>query len=189
MKRHFYDVELDVYVPGRWYLAEPTDLSGQEIPDVWIFDGGRPVDDPGPLRVPIDYPGRPLDYTTAGVSGPVLSARAASVLRELAPRDVQLFPVEVEGETEPYFLLNVVKTVRCIDDVASGEVRRYTPEDNRPDRVGEYRAVHSLRIDPSKVGDERVFRPWGWHPALIVDAGIKEALERTGFVGPLFDPV
>jgi len=46
-----------------------------------------------------------------------------------------------------------------------------------------------LRIDKSKVGDARVFRLWGWHPPIIVDEEIKEALERTGIVGGLFDEV
>jgi hypothetical protein len=36
------------------------------------------------------------------------------------------------------------------------------PEDSRPDKLGEYRAVHRMRIDPAKVGDARIFRPWGW---------------------------
>ncbi|RYZ17278.1 MAG: hypothetical protein EOO70_02405, partial [Myxococcaceae bacterium] len=102
---------------------------------------------------------------------------------------VQLFPAEVEGQAEPYWLMNVVRTVRCIDDKASAEVQFYTPEDGRPDRVGEYRSVIGLRIDTSKVGDARVFRLWGWHPPIIVDEEIKSALERVGIVGGEFDPV
>jgi hypothetical protein len=95
----------------------------------------------------------------------------------------------VEGQSETYYLLNVARTVRCIDDEACEEVQLYTPEDEEPDRVGEYSSVSGLRIDKSKVGDVRVFRLWGWHPPIIVDGGIKEALERTGIVGGRFDEV
>jgi hypothetical protein len=179
-----------VYVPGRWYLTEPRNLTGEEIEDSWQFMQGKTVELREKLHVPVRYPGKPLDYTTAGAGQlPIVNERVASVFRELAPDDVQLFPVEVEGEDKPYYLLNVAREIRCIDGAACEEVQRYTPEDGRPDRLGEYRAVSGLRIDKSKVGDARVFRLWGWHPPIIADEEIKEALERTGIVGGLFDEV
>jgi len=124
MARRFFDLNIDVYVPGRWYLSDPTDLSGEEVDDIWQFSDGRPVDVRERLRVPIYRPGKPLDFTTAGAGRtPILSARAASVFQDLAPSDVQLFPVEVEGEAAPYYLLNVARRLRCIDDAACEEVQ------------------------------------------------------------------
>ncbi|WP_164010920.1 imm11 family protein [Pyxidicoccus trucidator] len=190
MKRRYFRLAIDEYVKGRWYLDEPTDLAGQEIDDIWAFIQGRPVEAPGALRIPLARPGKPLafDLTTAAMS-PVVNTPVAAVFRELAPEDVQLFPVEVETQTEPYYLLNVARTVRCIDERACAEVQVYTAADGRPDRIGEYRAVSGLRIDTSKVGDERVFRPWGWPPPIIVAGELKEALERTGILGGRFDEV
>ncbi|HYH98162.1 hypothetical protein [Hyalangium sp.] len=46
-----------------------------------------------------------------------------------------------------------------------------------------------MRIDPSKVGDAKVFRTWGWTAALIVSEEIKEALERIGTTGTKFKDV
>ncbi|ADO75997.1 conserved uncharacterized protein [Stigmatella aurantiaca DW4/3-1] len=80
-------------------------------------------------------------------------------------------------------------SIPCIDDAACEEARLWTPEDGRPDRVGQYHAVSGLRIDASKVGDAHVFRRWGYHPPIIMDGEIKEALERTGIVGGRFDEV
>jgi hypothetical protein len=37
-----------------------------------------------------------------------------------------------------------------------------------------------------KVGDARVFRPWGWRVALVVSEDIKEALEAAGLTGTRF---
>lgn len=190
MERRFFDLGIDEYVPGRWYLAEPAHRSGKELEDFWMFSHGRPVELQERLFIPLDRPGRPLEFDTAGVGQPpVVSARVAAVFRELAPLDTQLFPVEIQGQGEPYYLLNVARTVRCIDDAACEEVQIYTLEDKRPDRIGQYRAVSGLRIDKSRVGDARVFRLWGWHPPIIVDGEIKEALERTGILGGLFDEV
>ena len=190
MERRFFRLAIDVYVPERWYLSDPTNTAGDEIDDIWQFTDGGPVEVQDRMRVPIFRPGKPIDIEFAGAGQtPIVSERVASVFRELAPRDVQLFPVEVEGETAPYYVLNVAREIRCIDDAACIETQLYTPEDGRPEQVGEYRAVSGLRIDKSKVGDARVFRLWGWHPPIIVDEEIKEALERTGIVGGLFDEV
>ncbi|RKH11100.1 hypothetical protein D7V97_12215 [Corallococcus sp. CA053C] len=190
MERRFFELDIDVYVPGRWYFKTPTTPDGQPWDDPWMFTSGERIAPPGRVRIPVSRPGRSLDFTSAGVGfTPILSARTAAVFRELAPEDVQLFPVEVEGQNEPYFLLVVARTVRCIDDVASEEVRLWTPEDGWPEKVGQYRSVSGLRIDKSKVGDARVFRPWGCYSALIVDGAIKDALEQTGIVGGRFDEV
>ena len=190
MNRRFFRLDFDVYVPGRWYLREPTNREGHEIPDIWAFVGGRSVEPPGPLRVPFSRPGKPLDFDKTTVAGtPIVSARVASAFRQMAPDDVQLFPVEVERQTEPYYLLNVARTVRCIDERACEEVQFYTAEDGYPDRVGEYHSVSGLRIDKAKVGDARVFRLWGYPVPIIVDGGLKEALERTGITGGRFDEV
>nr|WP_095982917.1 DUF1629 domain-containing protein [Melittangium boletus] len=187
MERHFFELTIDVYVPGRWYFKTPTTTSGDPIDNPWVFTSGKPIEPPGRLFVPLSRQGKPLDFTSAGVGlTPIVSARVASVFREMAPDDTQLFQVEVEGQSEPYHLLIAAREVRCIDDTACDEVRRWTSEDGRPDRVDEYHVISGLRIDKSKVGDARVFRPWGYHTALIVSGEIKEALERTGIVGGRF---
>ncbi|RYZ15461.1 MAG: hypothetical protein EOO70_06775, partial [Myxococcaceae bacterium] len=46
-----------------------------------------------------------------------------------------------------------------------------------------------MRIDPTKAGDAKVFRTWGWTIALIVSEDIKEALERAGVTGMKFKEV
>src|SRR5687768_9443676 len=102
MGRRFFDLKMDVYVPGRWYLAAPTNLAGEEIDDIWRYSEGRPVESAEKLRIPIYRPGKPLDFTTAGAGRtPILSERTAAVFRELASNDVQLFEASVEGQAEP----------------------------------------------------------------------------------------
>lgn len=61
-----------------------------------------------------------------------------------------------------------------------------TPDDDEPERVGEYRAVHGMRIDPTKVGGARIFRTWGWLVTLVISEDIKQAIEREGLTGATF---
>ncbi|MCE9670759.1 hypothetical protein LY474_23410 [Myxococcus stipitatus] len=189
MERRFFDLGPDEYVKGRWYLGDPTHGNGVELADVWRFSDGEPIDLSERLRVPVRQAGAALDIEFAGVGlTPIVSARVASVFRERAPNDVQLFPVDVDGESKPYFLLNVIRKIRCIDDEASEEVQLRTAEDYE-DRIGEYCSVIGLRIDKSKVGTARVFRLWGWRVPLVVDEDIKDALEANGISGGRFDEV
>lgn len=189
MAERYFELEQDMYVPWRWYPDCPVDEEGQEA-DPWMFRHGEPVVVTTRLRVPLYRPGRALDFsmTTLGAT-PLLHPSVASVFAELAPNDVQLFPVEVEGQPETYFLLNATRLVKCIDDKACAYVDYWQPEDGRPEKVGTYHNVRDLRIDKSKVGDAKVFRTWGWTIALIVSEDLKDALERTGATGMKFTEV
>ncbi|NNC19132.1 hypothetical protein HJC22_25775 [Corallococcus exiguus] len=189
MPRRYYRLLDDVTLPGRWELGIPLDAGGHEVEDPWIFREGRPVPPQHELLVPVEHPGTTIDFSLAGFSTPVVSGRVAAVFSELAEQDIQLVPVAVQGREAPYAILVATRLIRCIDDEASDEVIRWTPQDGRPDRVGQYRDVDGMRIDPAQVGDVQVFRTWGWSIALIVSEDIKLALERIRATGMRFTEV
>lgn len=189
MAQRYFELTEDMTSPARWLLGDPLDEQGNEV-RTRQFMSGEPTRLDGRLRVPIYHPGTPLDFTRVDPGAiPVVTEKVARVLAELTPGDVQLFSVEVESRPETYFLVNVARLVKCIDDEASAEVLYWKPEDGRPEKVGQYRDVYGMRIDFSKVGDAKVFRPWGWRVALIVAEDVKEALERTGATGLEFREV
>ncbi len=185
----YFDLSEDVYLPGRWSLGHPLDSSGRQLDDPWQFRVGAPAQLKEGVTVPVDHPGMPLDFSHAAFSIPIVHARVASIFTALAPRDVELIPVQVASQPEPYFILNAVRALKCIDDAASEEVQYWTEEDGLPDKVGTYFSVAGMRIDPSKAGDAKVFRTWGWTVALIVSEDIKLALERANVTGTHFREV
>ncbi|MFP2929692.1 imm11 family protein [Pyxidicoccus sp. 3LG] len=151
---------------------------------------GEPASVAVPLKVGVRRRGRQLDYSMADAGSiPVVHPKLTSVFAEMALGDVQIFPVEVEGQPERYSLINVTRVVKCIDDAACEEVQYWKPEDGRPEKTGWYRSVIGLRLDKSRVGDAKVFRTWGWSVALIVSEDIKDAMERTGATGMEFTEV
>ncbi|NMO21444.1 hypothetical protein HPC49_42950 [Pyxidicoccus fallax] len=188
MSKRYFDLSDDLSIRGRWQLHSPVDEHGQEV-DPWQFTKGQAVQVDTRLRLPLQVNGTPLDFTLGGLDTPVVSTRVAALLTELAPDDVQLLPVDIDGQTEPFRIVVATRLIRCIDDQASREVRYWKPEDGRPEKVGKYRVVSGLRIDPTQVGSARVFRPWGWTVALIVSEDIKQALERAGVTGTRFKEV
>lgn len=181
----------NLYIPGLWYLDTPIDGDGKEI-GTWVFTDGQVVSVKGPLRVAIYRSGKPLDFTLADACNvPVVHPRVASVLKAIAPGDIQTFPIQVEGQPEPYILVNVIRLLKCIDEQASEHVEVWVPEDedDQPERAGQYRNVEGMRIDKSRMGDAKIFRAWGWTTPLIVSEDVKDALEGIGATGMEFTEV
>jgi hypothetical protein len=183
----FFDLADDVNVPQRWHLDTPIDNEGRKVHD-WDFKRGTPVQVEGRLKIPIELPGMPLDFSEAGLRIPVVHGKVASMLAERAPGDVQLIPADIEGQPGQYFVLVATRLIRCIDEEAS-EVSFWTPAHGVPDKVGQYMGVDRLRIDKAKVGNAQVFRLEGWSGTLIVSEQIKDALERMGATGTRFEEV
>jgi uncharacterized protein DUF1629 len=187
MPQRFFELADDVNVPHRWHLNTPTDSQSQEVDDR-LFRRGEPVHLQERLRIPVEIAGKPLDFTEANVGVPVVHVRVASMFAELAPDDVQLIPVDVEGHPDQYLILVAKRLIPCIDEQASRFVR-WTPEDGVPHKVGQYSIMYELRIDKTKVGGARVFRLEGWRSSLIVSGEIKDALDRMGATGTRFEEV
>jgi len=187
----YFELDQELYIPGRWYPGCPVDGRGEKVGS-WLFMRGHAASVQEPLKVGLSRPGTPLDFSLADAGTvPVVHPKVAAVFTSLAPGDVQTWPIQVEGQPEPYVLLNATRLVDCIDDQASKRVLRWIPEDedDQPERAGEYRNVVGMRLDKSRVGDAKVFRPWGWTVVLIVSEDLKDALERTGATGMRFREV
>lgn len=170
----------------RWHLGLIQGEQGQKI-DPWQFEDGTWLELGCVPRFPLKHPGPPLEFTWAALSIPVVHGRFVQVFERLGLlQEVQFIPAQVEGHPGPYFILNALSVIRCIDDARCEGVLYWKPEDNRPDKQGEYRAVYGLKVDPSKVGGARVFRPWGWRVVLLVSEDVKQALEDAGITGARF---
>ncbi|RKG79010.1 hypothetical protein D7W79_11500 [Corallococcus exercitus] len=197
METSYFDLAEDV-AEGFWCLGHPLDAQRQELEDPWQFSMGKPAHFKGQIKLPLDLVGEARDYAHAAFGTPVVNARLAAIFQVLAPNDVELIPVEIDSHEGLYFILNALRAFPCIDPEASSEVAYWTEEDGLPEKVGTIFTISGMRIDPSKVGDAKVFRPSEWEVSLIVSKDIKDAMERAGITGakfeavtgpPTFDPV
>jgi hypothetical protein len=187
MFQRFFRLSDHVELPHRWHLAMPRDSQGLKVDD-GQFMRGTPVHIKGRLRIPIELAGKPLDFTEAGIMIPVVHVRLASLFVELAPDDVQMIPVDVEGHADQYLILVATRLIRCIDEKAS-RIRLWTHENRVPHKVGQYMSVRDMRIDKAQVGSAQVFRCEGWTGPLIVSGEIKDALEDLSATGTRFEEV
>ncbi|NBC44296.1 imm11 family protein [Corallococcus exiguus] len=188
MTSRFFELSDDASWPGRWLLDDPMDAGLQELEDARIFNRGHRVRIEGRLRIPVEHPGQALDFTQTSSMVPVVGRRVAAIFADLAPNDVQLILANVEGEKDPFRILVATRLIRCIDEPRS-RVQFWTAEDGLPEKVGKYYAVDDLHIDPTQVGEAKVFRLEGWAGTLIVSEDIKLALERIRATGMRFTEV
>lgn len=188
-RTRYFALRDDLRIPGRWHLRSPVDEQGQSI-DPWLFTEGVALAKTQAIHFPVNPRGTALDFTLASFSIPVVHGRVVSLLERLGlEREVQFIPAVVESQPGPYFILNPLRLLRCIDDARCEEVLYWLPEDNRPDKEGQYRNVAGLKIDPTKVDAADIFRPWGWTVVLIVSEHVKQAMEREALTGPRFTEV
>ncbi|WP_395835850.1 imm11 family protein [Archangium violaceum] len=184
----FYDLTDDMRAPGRWHLRHPLDEHGLKI-DPWQFTEGRRLGPQGTIRFPVKPDGVELEFTQGAFSIPVVHSRVVQLFERMGIQDVQFIPAHVNGHSGPWFILNSLRVIHCIDEPRCREVQHFMPEDGQPEKVGQYRVVSGMRINPTKAGDAHIFRPWGWTMALIVSEDLKQALEREPITGTRFTEV
>ncbi|WNG21770.1 hypothetical protein F0U63_02410 [Cystobacter fuscus] len=172
---------------GRWLLDGLVDEQGKKI-DSELFLVGKSLELVEKMSCRQLVPGHPLDFSEAALGIPMVSQRLKELLERLGVDAVQFFPVQVLSHSAPWFALNATRVVECIDESRCLRVERWTPEDGAPERVGEYRVVERMRIDPSRVSGTRLFRTWGW-PVLVVSEDLKQAMEKEGISGTKFSEV
>jgi hypothetical protein len=185
----YFELSDDMRILDQWTLGDPIEGNGQEL---WhgLMTDGLPITVQQPARIGLYVPGRALEFSTNPLGIPIIHGRVKALLEQLGlDGQMQLFPITVEGQAEPYYVLNLLRVVRCIDDARCEEVAYRTVEDGYEDRIGEYRNVVGMRIDPSKVGDAEIFRPWGWQTNIIVSERVKLAMEKARVTGARFTEV
>lgn len=169
--------------------AVSVDLTGLCEIDAREFSEGRRYEGLTPVTVPLDVDGPRPEFTFGSGNMPVVSQALADVIESICPADVQRFPITVLPSTTGYEILNVTAVADCLDETLSEFVQKWTPEDGQPGKVGQFRAVGVLRIDPRHTSNHHIFRIRGWEAALIVSHRLKEAMEGIENLGVVFEPV
>lgn len=155
----------DSKVPDLWFLGEPFAADGEQIDARRFTDCEAFGQIAQPLRLPIDEAGRAPRLSFGAFDMPVVDKELGEAFALAAGSDIELVPAIAEDGSE-LMIVNVLACVDCIDESKTiGD--KWTEPDGRPDKVGEYRTIVRLFIDPSRV-DHEMFRVTGWEVALVV---------------------
>jgi hypothetical protein len=109
-------------------------------------------------------------------------------LEALAGPAIQRVPVTVEGQGAEFEILNVCELVQCVDERRS-LLTKWTAADGRPEKVGQFRMIAKLKINPAAASGHHIFRVAGWPIALIASEEVKKLLEARDVSGLKFERV
>lgn len=182
----FYRIEATVYT--RWFLGSPLDPDGKQV-DPRLFTQGKRVEGLPPLSLPVAQAGDVVDFNLAAFDMPIARRTFNEALEELVGNSIQRIPISVEGDSLTWEILNVCKTALCIDEKRTKYVTKWKNEDHRKDKLGEYRMLSGLKIDPLLVSDSEIFRLEGWNIAMICSERVKKLADNSELSGICFEIV
>jgi hypothetical protein len=178
MEHSYFRLMDDMTTDQRWYLEDPVG-PGDEWLGTTLVRSQR-YQGPVPLTSLVHHPGPPLELTVTLGTVPVINDRVAEIITKHARDEAQLLPIVVPGVDTKLWAVNTLVAMDCIDDARSGDIRRYTEADGRPDRIGEYKLIVEMRIDPARAGGHALFRPKGWWVTTIISQPLADDLRRAG---------
>lgn len=186
MIEDFFEIGLDYNDATLWYLGQPKTEEGRLLPGT--FWNCEPWTDTRQLSVEIKKSGMPATFSHSGHSVYIVATEVMTLLRDIIDlRVFQAIPISLIGHPGDYEILNSLDCVKCIDEQHS-KFRRWTAEDGRPDRIGDYK-MSLLRIDPNRARGHDLFRARGWEIAPICSEKVKRCLENAGVTGIRFKSI
>ncbi len=177
-----FDVRPDfTRFPGQWFLDEPLSVDGTEI-DAREFTEGVAYRGMRPATVPIANMGKEVAFHLGAFDMPVVSRAVGETITRIAGSDVEVFPIDVPTAKGNYSILNVICRLECLDESRS-EFTRWKEEDRRPDRLGDYHVISTIRVNAERTGSHHIFRLRDWPLALLVSDTLRDALEGIPNLG------
>jgi hypothetical protein len=183
----YYRLLHDERLANQWFLSDPLADDGQEL-DAREFTDGVEYRGPAPKRIPIYQQGQEVGFSLSAFDMPVVSKTVGEIVRRVAPGAAEFFPVQIEDAVATYEILNAIQLVDCLDKNRS-EFTVWTEAANRPEKLGQYRMISILRIDPERARGHHLFRIAPWPVTLVVSDTLKAAIEDVPNLGVVFEPV
>lgn len=184
--KKFFDIHASVF--NRWVLGSPLDPQGCEV-DPRLFIAGKRVAELPLLTIPVAQVGEVVDFNLAAFDMPVTPRKFNEALERLVGDAIQRIPVTIQGYSDRFEILNLCETVDCLDEIKTKHVMKWNNIDGRLDKIGEYRMIVGLQVDPSRIGRHHIFRLGGWEISPICSEDIKNFMESFELTGVHFEAV
>jgi len=181
----YYVVTVAPDVGEQWFSDEPIRDDGESV-DARTFVDCATYEGP-PLTLKTIQRGRRFPINFGPFDMPVVSVELGEKLLTLARRDLQLVAAKIDG-TEPVSILNVLTCRDCVDESRTIGTK-WTSLDRRPDKVGAYRMIVKLFIDPERVAGSNMFRIRTWETPLIISEHVSSNLTEQELEGVRLTPV
>jgi hypothetical protein len=148
-----------------WFPDEPETDDGDEV-DARDFTDCVHYNGPTPLLLRTNVRGARPSVLLGPFDMPVVDLSPGEALAARVGQSIQLVPAHTD-DGDAVYILNVLDRVACIDEASTvGDF--WQPADGRPDKLGAYRMIIELALDPGRISS-RLFRVASWEIALIAE--------------------
>jgi hypothetical protein len=180
----FYRMAFDSRRKHQSFIS-PIRIGNAEVNESELIRHQGPVSIAGRVRGEIAQIGALNDINFGSHDILICSERATETLKKVDASEVQSIPINIAGETTPFYLIHLLCIVDCIDRKAS-QYTLWTKSSFRPELAGEYEMMMRMVVDPTKVDGHKIFRAKGWEISIVVHETIKSAIEDAGHTGATF---
>ena len=112
-----------------------------------------------------------------------LNEQFLNCLKAVGETNYQVFPIQILPEEKPYYVLNILNVVDCVDRELS-KFTLWTEEDERPDLLGTFYTFDKMILDRSKVPKGvHLFRLHGHEIVAVATRELVEEFEKNGIKG------
>lgn len=170
------------------YFGEPMTENGDVI-DWWHFSGSGRWEGTEPLKVAANPIGKLYDMSMAPGDVPYVTKRVVDLFNagKLLSDAVQFIPLRYGVNT--IYIMNILPVVSCVDEENTESIMRWQSEDDEPDRIGQYRQIIGLRVDPVRLKGIDICRVQGWEVSILISQRLRTLLEAHHVKGVVFWPV
>ena len=169
--------------PSSWHLDQFVDADGAAI-DLTLFTLSQTLQWTSPLRCKVSIEGRETDLTFTAFGVPITIRALSQQLMALAPHDLQMLPLIVEGSPNSFDVVNVLPRLHALDDDRSIGGRWPTGSPS----AGQWLYVLHAALKSQAVHGHSLFRVHGWLPPIFCTEAVRAVLEPQEWTGLQFRP-
>jgi hypothetical protein len=183
----FYEVVFDSSLSDYTYFDEPMIENGDVI-DWWHFSGSGRWEGKEPLKVTASPIGKLYDVSMAPGDVPYVTKKVADIFNaeKVLADAVQFIPLKYGVNT--IYIMNILPVIACVDEEKTESIMRWQEEDGEPEKIGKYRQIIGLRVDPERLKHIDICRVKDWEVSIIVSQRVKLILDAHHVNGIVFWP-
>jgi hypothetical protein len=166
------------------------DKETKKIYDDYLFRKGKKIDIDAELVTTNESWGKKYTDFHLGIGGAYhVNDKFINCMKGVGETNYQLFPIKVLPDEKPYYILNILNVIDCVDREKS-KFTLWTEADERPDLLGEYYRFDKMVLDRSKIPEGvHLFRVYGYDIVAVITKELAQEFEKNKIKGFKLVPV
>ena len=170
-------------------LNEPLEKISGKIYEDYVFQQGKKIEIANELVIGKSWGKKFADFHMSLGGAFYINEKFINCLKTVGETNYQLLPITVLPEEKPYFILNTLNVIDCVDRELS-KFTLWTEEDNRPDKLGKFHGFDKMVLDRTKVPNGvHIFLLKGYDILTVVTKELVEEFEKNDVKGFTLIPV